>query len=119
VVALGGIYSGIVANCDGVVAKIKAAASRTGERYWQMPADKDYKEQYKSLVADIKNGGGRGAGTITGGLIIGEFVGQAKWAHLDIAGTCFADSEKPYQPKGATGVAVRTLAELALEMVKA
>ncbi|MGE5652690.1 MAG: leucyl aminopeptidase [Bacillota bacterium] len=116
VVALGSIYSGIVANCDQLVEKIQAASKRTGERYWRLPSDEDYKEQYKSLVADIKNSGGRGGGTITGGLIIGEFVNKAAWAHLDIAGTCYTEAEKGYQPKGATGVAVRTLAELAMEM---
>lgn len=116
VVALGGIYSGIIANCDQLVEKIQAAAKRTGERYWRLPNDDDYKEQYKSLVADIKNTGGRGGGAITGGLIIGEFVNKAAWAHLDIAGASSTEADKGYQTKGATGIAVRTLAELAMEM---
>jgi len=113
-VALGpNIYSAIVANDDALVADVKSAASLTGERYWQMPGDDDYKELIKSPIADIKNTGGRLGGVMTGGLFIGEFVGNTPWAHLDIAPTCWTDADKPYQPKGATGVAVRTLAELA------
>lgn len=111
VISLGRVYTGIVANDDGLVQELLGAATKTGEKFWRLPADPEYKEQYKSDVADIKNTGGREAGAITGGLIIGEFVGEASWAHLDIAGTSFVQSAKPYQPKGATGVAVRTLAE--------
>ena len=110
-IALGRVYTGVVANDDQLVQELLQAASRSGEKYWRLPDDPEYKEQYKSDVADIKNTGGREAGTITGALIIGEFVGEASWAHLDIAGTSFIQSAKPYTPKGATGVAVRTLAE--------
>jgi leucyl aminopeptidase len=113
-IALGpNIYTAVVANDDTLVADIMAAARLTGERYWQMPGDDDYKELIKSPVADIKNTGGRLGGVMTGGLFIGEFAGNTPWAHLDIAPTCWTETEKPYQPKGATGVAVRTLAELA------
>jgi len=111
VVALGRVYTGLVANDDQLVAELLQAAEKAGEKLWRLPADPDYKEQYKSDVADIKNTGGREAGAITGALIIGEFVGAAKWAHLDIAGTSFLRSDKGYHPKGATGVAVRTLAQ--------
>lgn len=111
VVALGRVYTGLVANDDQLVAELLEAAQEAGEKLWRLPADPDYKEQYKSDVADMKNTGGREAGAITGALIIGEFVGTAKWAHLDIAGTSFSRSEKGYHPKGATGVAVRTLAQ--------
>lgn len=113
VTALGHHYSGVISNCDALVDDIQAAARKSGERFWRLPSDDDYKEQYKSDIADIKNSGSRDGGAITGGLIIGEFVGNTCWAHLDIAGTCVADKEAGYQPKGATGVAVRTLAELA------
>ena len=113
-IALGpNIYTAIVANNQELVSDLQAAASLTGERYWQMPGDDDYKELYKSAVADVANTGGRLGGVMTGGLFIGEFVGNTPWAHLDIAPTCWTATDKPYQPKGATGVAVRTLAELA------
>lgn len=114
-VALGaGLYSGMVSTCDRLVEAILAAGAAAGERYWRFPSDDEYKEALKSSVADLKNSGGRLGGTITGGLFIGEFAGSTCWAHLDIANTCFTDKEAFHQPKGATGVAVRTLAELAL-----
>ncbi|MDP3488048.1 MAG: M17 family metallopeptidase, partial [Bacillota bacterium] len=112
-VALGQFYSAIVANNDDLVVEIQAAASISGERFWQMPGDDDYKELFKSLVADYKNSGGRMGGVMTGGLFIGEFAGNTPWAHLDIAPTAYTESEKHYQPKGATGVATRTLVALA------
>jgi leucyl aminopeptidase len=91
------------------------ASERAGDRSWPMPTYPDYFEQLKSEIADFTNTGGRPAGAITAALFIKEFAGNLPWAHLDIAGTAWADETKPYQPKGATGVAVRTLAELALD----
>jgi len=116
VTALGDVYSGIVSNSDELTAKLLGAAAITGERFWRFPAAQEYEEKYKSDVADLKNAGDRGAGAITGGLIIGEFCKGAEWAHLDIAGTAFTSSDKHYQPKGATGVAARTMAQLAVDM---
>jgi leucyl aminopeptidase len=80
-----------------------------------MPVWDDYRELFKSDIADFSNTGGRGAGAITGALFIKEFTGNLPWVHMDIAGTAWAEEAKPYQPRGATGVAVRTLAELALD----
>jgi leucyl aminopeptidase len=112
VVALGNVYAGIVANCDQLVADVQAAAAKSGERFWRLPNADDYRELYKSQVADIKNGGARGGGAITGGLIISEFIKEAAWAHLDIAAMVMTDKDQGYQVKGATGFAARTLAEL-------
>jgi leucyl aminopeptidase len=112
VVALGTLYTGLMSNNDQLADQITAAGTLAGERYCRLPADPEYKEQYKSDVADIKNTGGRDAGVITGGLIISEFIEEARWAHLDIAGTSTTSKNKHYQSKGATGVTVRTLAEL-------
>ena len=81
-----------------------------------MPVFDDYKDQLKSEIADFTNTGGRPGGAITAALFIKEFVGELPWVHMDIAGTAWAEEAKPYQPKGATGVAVRTLAELALDV---
>ena len=80
-----------------------------------MPVFDDYKEQFKSEIADFANTGGRAGGAITGALFIKEFSGDLPWVHMDIAGTAWNEDAKPYQPKGATGVGVRTLVELALD----
>ena len=90
------------------------AGKDVGEQMWHMPIFDGYKDQYKSSVADIKNTGGRAAGSITGALIIGEFADGAAWVHLDIAGTSRVDRSEGYIPKGATGVPVRTLVQLVL-----
>jgi leucyl aminopeptidase len=118
VVALGNVYAGLVANCDKLVELVQAAAKRAGEKYWRFPSDDEYKDAYKSPVADMRNKGGRAAGTIIGGLIIAEFLQKAAWAHLDIAAMVTTESEKGYQVKGATGFATRTLVELALGLAK-
>lgn len=111
IIALGNVYTGAVGNNSTLADEVIEAGRKAGERIWQLPADPEYKEQYKSDVADIKNTGGREAGAITGALIIGEFVKEARWLHLDIAGTAWTGKEKHYIAKGGTGVAVRTLAE--------
>jgi leucyl aminopeptidase len=72
---------------------------------------REYRSLIRSDIADIKNSGGRPAGTITAGYFLREFVGDAPWAHLDIAGTAWAEEDRAYQPKGATGVGVRLLVE--------
>ena len=79
-----------------------------------MPTFDDYKEQLKSEIADFSNTGGRPAGSITAALFLKEFVGGVPWAHVDIAGTAWTEEARPYLPKGPSGVAVRTLAELAI-----
>ena len=78
-----------------------------------MPLYDEYAEQLKSEIADMTNTGGRPAGACTAAMFLKEFAGGLPWAHLDIAGTAWADEAKAWQPKGPTGVAVRTLAELA------
>ena len=112
VVALGKICTAVFGNDQILIDQVLKAATQTGERFWQMPTYDDYKNQYKSNVADIKNTGGRSAGSITGAQIIGEFAADASWVHLDIAGTSRADTHTNYNPKGATGVPVRTLVRL-------
>jgi leucyl aminopeptidase len=89
-------------------------ADRAGERAWPMPSGDEYFEQLKSEWADMSNTGGRPAGAITAAVFLKQFAGDGPWAHLDIAGTAWVDEAKPWQMKGATGTAVRTLVELAL-----
>jgi leucyl aminopeptidase len=115
VVALGKTTTGLFGSPAGWVEAVRRASVRAGDRSWPMPVFDDYKDQLKSEIADFTNTGGRPGGAITAALFLKEFVGDLPWVHMDIAGTAWAEEAKPYQPKGATGVAVRTLVELALD----
>jgi len=115
VVALGKTTTGLFGSPAGWVEAIHRASVRAGDRSWPMPVFDDYKDQLKSEIADFTNTGGRPAGAITAALFLKEFVADLPWCHMDIAGTAWAEDVKPYQPKGATGVGVRTLVELALD----
>jgi leucyl aminopeptidase len=115
IVALGHTRTGLFCNNEQLTKEILTAGEAAGEKFWPMPLDEEYGEQIKSDIADIKQSGGRIASSVTAAKILEHFVGNAQWAHLDIAGTSYVDSVKPYQEKGATGVGVRTLAELALQ----
>jgi leucyl aminopeptidase len=115
VVALGKTTTGLFGTPDAWVEQVRLASDRAGDRSWPMPIFEDYKELFKSEIADFANTGGRAGGAITGAMFIKEFAGDLPWVHMDIAGTAWADDAKPYQPKGATGVGVRTLVELALD----
>lgn len=113
VIALGNITTAALTNNQALCDKVIKAGAAAGERIWQLPAYDEYKEQYKSDYADIKNVGGRPAGTITAGLFLGEFVGETPWVHLDIAGTAYGEKEKGHLTKGGSGVPVATLVNLA------
>ncbi len=117
-VALGTVCSGIFTNNKEFAAQVIAAGEQAGECMWQMPMHDEYKELNKSDVADIKNTGGRYAGAITAAQFLAEFVGHIPWVHIDIAGTFETDKEKGYQVKGATGIAARTLVNLAVSMAQ-
>ena len=116
VVALGKTTSGLFGRPDPWVEHVRRASERAGDRSWPMPVFDDYKDLLKSEIADFTNTGGRAGGAISAALFIKEFAGELPWVHMDIAGTAWAEDAKPYQPKGATGVGVRTLAELALSV---
>jgi leucyl aminopeptidase len=113
VIALGKVCSGLFGAPDHWVERVQAAAGRVGERLWRLPADDDYTDLLKSESADMLNSGGRAGGAIAGAMFLREFAAPEAWVHLDVAGTAWADDAKPWQPKGATGVTVRTLVELA------
>jgi len=115
-VALGDVTVGVFSNNEELSKKVVGAAGEAGERMWQMPMFEEYKEQYKSDVADVKNTGGRYGGAITAAQFVGEFVGDTPWVHLDIAGTSLTSKEKGHVVKGATGVAVRTLINLVMNL---
>lgn len=118
IVALGSIMTGLFCNDEQLTDAIIAAGKSAGEKYWPLPLDEEYGERIKSDIADIKQTGGREASSVTAAKILEHFVGDAKWAHLDIAGTSYLESKKSYQEKGASGVGVRTLAELALRLAQ-
>ncbi|MEX2663399.1 MAG: leucyl aminopeptidase [Vicinamibacterales bacterium] len=113
VIALGKVATGLFGQPTPWVDVIKAASETAGDRCWPMPLFDDYADQLKSEIADMINSGGRPAGACTAAMFLKEFAGGLPWAHMDIAGTAWAEEAKPWQPKGPTGVAVRTLAELA------
>ena len=115
VVALGKTTSGLFGRPATWVEQVRRASERAGDRSWPMPLFDDYKDLLKSDIADFTNTGGRAGGAISAAVFLKEFAGDLPWVHMDIAGTAWAEEPKPYQPKGATGVGVRTLAELALD----
>ena len=113
-VALGKITTGLFGKPAGFVEHVRAVAERAGDRCWPLPLFEEYKDQLRSEIADMLNTGGRPGGSITAALFLREFTGSLPWIHLDIAGTAWAEDNKPFMPKGPTGVGVRTLIELAL-----
>ena len=108
-IALGDVNAAVLGTDQELIDEIIAAGREVGEKFWQLPLDKEYSRQIKSDIADIKNVGGRKAGTITAAAFLKEFADGLSWAHLDIAGTAWGDEAKPYRSKGPTGIAVRTL----------
>lgn len=108
-IALGDVNTAVLGTDQALIDEIIAAGKEVGEKFWQLPLDKEYSKQIKSDIADIKNVGGRKAGTITAAAFLKEFAEGLSWAHLDIAGTAWGDEAKPYRSKGPTGIAVRTL----------
>jgi leucyl aminopeptidase len=111
VIALGSHASAVLGNDDELVAEVIAAGESSGERCWRLPLWEEYDKQLESETADLQNVGGREGSTITAACFLAEFVGDAKWAHLDIAGTAYGDGTLPYQRKGGYGVPTRLLVE--------
>jgi leucyl aminopeptidase len=112
VIALGHTYAAVMGNDQAWVDELLAASRSAGEKLWQLPMDRSYREQIRSEIADIKNLGGRTAGTITAGYFLREFVGKTPWAHMDIAGTAWIEDDRPDLARGASGYGVRTLLEI-------
>ena len=113
-VALGEQAYGLMTNDDILARKVEAAATAAGERSWRLPMFKEYGDQIKSSVGEIKNTGGRQAGSITAAKFLERFVDKTPWVHLDIAGVDMASSNKGWITKGASGQGVRALVNLAL-----
>jgi len=111
VIALGRHCAAVLGNDDALVAELTAAGEVSGERCWQLPLWKEYRKQLDSDTADLQNVGGRPAGSITAAAFLKEFVGDATWAHLDIAGTAYGEDDRPYRRKGGYGFPTRLLVE--------
>ncbi len=109
-VALGGTYAGLFANNQTLANNLKIAGDTSGERLWQMPMDKEYDTMMDSSIADMKNSGGRLAGSATAACFLQRFINKnTKWAHLDVAGMDMSDGKNVLTPKGASAFGVRLL----------
>jgi leucyl aminopeptidase len=115
VVALGHASSGVFANDDPLLAQWMAAARQAGEKMWHMPLDDEYRDQLKTVYADIQNIGGRWGGACSAAMFLKEFVEDTTpWVHIDVAGTAWLDDAKPFLAKGPTGIPLGTMVNLAL-----
>jgi leucyl aminopeptidase len=117
-VALGPVRAGLFSNDEGLQRTIQGAAETAGERVWPMPMDPEYDELIRSDIADMKQTGGRPAGSISAAKVLSNFVGDSPWAHLDIASVAWHEQKQPDSERGATGVGVRLFAELATTLAE-
>jgi leucyl aminopeptidase len=115
IIALGHVHGGLFSNNDTLAERLAAAGKATGELLWRLPLAEAYDKQINSDAADMKNVGGRTAGSITAAQFLQRFVKDTPWAHLDIAGMAWSDKDAPTVPKGATAFGVRLLERLVAE----
>jgi leucyl aminopeptidase len=112
VVALGTVNAGAFSNDDETYRHFSQATEISGERFWRLPVEDEYREFIKSNIADIMNtGGSRWGGAITAAMFLKEFAEDTPWIHLDIAGVAWTDEAKPWIAKGPSGVPVRSVTE--------
>ena len=109
IVALGNVRAGLFSNDEAVSKAIFASGEITGEKVWAMPLDDDYDKLIKTEIADMKNIGGPGAGSITAACFLKRHVEKTPWAHLDIAGVTWNNKSSPSIPYGGVGWGVRLL----------
>ena len=114
VVALGYASSGVFANNDELLERWMTAAKQAGEKMWHMPLDDEYRDQLKTVYADIQNIGGRWGGACSAAMFLKEFAEDTPWVHIDVAGTAWLDDAKPYLAKGPTGIPLGSMVNLAL-----
>jgi len=110
-VALGTINAGVFANDDATYGEFAEALKISGERFWRLPVEDEYRELIRSQIADIKNTGGRYGGAITAAMFLKEFAEETPWVHLDIAGMAWQDEAKPWIAAGPSGMAMRSILE--------
>ncbi len=114
VVALGPTSSGVYSNDDKLLERWMAASKEAGEKMWHMPLDDEYRDQLKTVYADIQNIGTRWGGACTAAAFLKEFVEDTPWVHVDVAGTAWLDDAKPSLAKGPTGVPLGSFVNLAM-----
>jgi leucyl aminopeptidase len=113
IIALGHDYAALYSNNQELADNLLAASEVSGDALWRMPLPNAYEKQIDSVIADVKNTGGRPGGSITAALFIQRFVNDLPWAHLDIASIAWKKpSSNPTIPEGATGFGVRLLDRL-------
>ncbi|HEX3436097.1 MAG TPA: leucyl aminopeptidase [Pseudacidobacterium sp.] len=110
-IALGQLNAGAFSNDEETYQRFRNAVDRSGERFWRLPLDEDYRDLIRSDIADIKNTGGRYGGAITAAMFLKEFAEDTPWIHLDIASMAWLDDTKPWTAKGPTGVGMRSIVE--------
>ena len=116
VVALGHTSSGVFSNDDRLLARWMGASRESGEKMWHMPLDDEYRDQLKTVYADIQNIGTRWGGACSAAMFLKEFVGDTPWVHVDVAGTAWLDDAKPSTwPKGPAGIPLGSLVNLAVD----
>jgi leucyl aminopeptidase len=111
VVALGMINAGVFSNHDETFERFSGALAQSGEKFWRLPIDDEYRELIRSQIADIKNTGGRWGGAITAAMFLKEFVDETPWLHLDIAGCAWIEDTKPWIASGPSGIGVPSIVE--------
>ncbi len=109
IICLGNEKAGVFANDDDLAQRLAEAGETVGEPVWRFPLGDEYDRMIKSEAADMKNTGGRGAGSITAAQFLKRFVDDTPWAHLDIAGVAWSNKDRFMAPKGGTGWGVRLL----------
>jgi len=110
--AFGGEVAAMMGNDRKLLDGLRKAGEETYERVWELPLFDEYKEYLKSDIADIRNIGNRIGSLMASAYFLYEFAGKSSWAHIDIAGTAWVEKDRPYVPKGASGIGVRLLLNL-------
>jgi len=118
VVALGKYMAGLMSNDDELIRQLQKASDNSGEKIWTMPCGDEYAEEMKSKIADLKNIGSRWGGACTAAAFLRQFVGETKWAHLDIAGVWSFDKATNFTTEGASGFGVRLLTTYLMNLTK-
>jgi len=119
IISLGSEHAGLFSNDDELSAQLSDAGEAVGEKVWRLPLGPAYDKMIDCDAADMKNIGGRGAGSITAAQFLKRFVGDTPWAHLDIAGVTWSKKDAPVVPKGGTAFGVRLLDRLVAEHYEA
>ncbi|MHC4644694.1 MAG: leucyl aminopeptidase [Planctomycetota bacterium] len=117
-VALGKYMAGLMSNDDKLIKQLQEAADESGESLWPMPSGDEYADEMKSKIADLKNIGSRFGGACTAAAFLRQFVGDKKWAHLDIAGVEALEKATEFAAEGSSGFGVRLLTTYLTNLAK-